>query len=187
MTSHYITEKHEPPPSTPKTKTHKGTYPQMGSFAYYQMPKYTYGPQLSTVPSSTKPYDFHTVSIMELRLFISFYHRSKYTKHFMRFMNHTQEPVALKFLLDHSLSNPLLLTLGIHPASQLTSPSGGCQLTCILYTSSQFQASIMQSNSSVPSSTSTYVPSPAEAFSILVRISTLLGNDSNIKHIFVCH
>lgn len=57
------------------------------------------------------------------------HHHSKYTKHFMRFMNHTQEPVALKFLLDHSLSNPLLLKLGIHPASQLTSPSGGCQPT----------------------------------------------------------
>lgn len=117
------------PTPTPQTKTHKGTYPQMGSFAYYQMPKCTYGPLLSTVPSSTKPYDFHTVSITELRLFISFYHCSKYTKHFMRFMNHTQEPVALKFLLDHYLSNPLFLTLGIHPASQLTSPSGGCQPT----------------------------------------------------------
>lgn len=129
MTSHYITEKHDPPPLPLQTKTHKRTYPQMGSFAYYKMPKCTYGPQLSTVPSSTKPYDFHTMSIMELCLFISFYHRSKYTKHFIRFMNHTQEPVALKFLLDHSLSNPLLLTLVIHPASQFTSLSGDCQLT----------------------------------------------------------
>ena len=118
------------PPFLPlQTKTHKGTYPQMGSFAYYKMPKCTYGPQLSTVPLSTKPYNFHTVSIMELCLFISFYHRSKYTKHFMRLMNHTQEPVALKFLLDNSLYNPLLLTLVIHPASQLTFPSNGCQPT----------------------------------------------------------
>lgn len=139
----------------PQTKTHKGTYPQMGSFAYYKMPKCTYGPQLSTVPLSTKPYDFRNVSITELCLFISFYHRSKYTKHFTRLMNHTQEPVALKFLLDHSLSNPLLLNardtscISAHLPIQRM-PAG----LALCFPPHNSQAAIMQNNSSVPSSTS---------------------------------
>ena len=95
-------------------------------------------------------------------------------------------PVALNFLLDHSLSNPPLLTLWciLHHSSP-PHPVDASR-PCILFPSSQFWGSYNAEQFICPK---LYfkLPSPAKAFSILVRIPTLLGNDSIIKHIFVCH
>lgn len=81
------------------------------------LPEFTYVAQLSAVSSCTHPYDLGTMSVTELQLFISFYHYSKHTKHFMRLMSPTQESCCPKIPLGPLLSNPPLLMLMILLAS----------------------------------------------------------------------
>ena len=102
---------------------------------------------------SPKADDFSTMSInIHNSISISFYHTSEHTKHY-EICEHTTEHVALKSLLDLSLSNPPLprLTQALGISAHL--PSHRHQPTLHCFPLPNSQEVIMQSNSSVPSST----------------------------------